>query len=62
MPRKSLIIKLILADQLLAAAPGANVGNATKGTFEGPHLGEGPMRDAVFCLTLEYIPGLILLA
>jgi hypothetical protein len=62
MPRKSLIIKLILADQLLAAALGTNVGNATKGTFEGPDMREGPMRDAVFCLTLELIPGLILLA
>jgi hypothetical protein len=62
MPRKLLIIKLILPDQFLDAAAGLNVGNATKGTSPRGDLREGPASNALFRLTLELIPGFILLA
>jgi len=62
MPRKLLIIKLILPDQILDATRRANLGNATKGTRLGIVSREGSIPDALFCLTPELVPGFILLA
>jgi len=50
MPRKSLIIKMILADQLLDAAARLNVGNATKGTCEQMVLRERAGLEGTFPL------------